>query len=96
MAKAYWIVTYRSEDDPKALAEYAKLAGPTVLSAGGRTVVHGMPAKSFEAGLDCRTIVVEFDSLAIAISTWNRRVYVDRGRFPLKLSSNLIMGPAVV
>ena len=33
MAKAYWIVTYRSEDDPKALAEYARLAGPTVLSA---------------------------------------------------------------
>jgi hypothetical protein len=27
---------------------------------------------------------------------WNRRVCVDRGRFALNLSSNLIMGPAVV
>ena len=75
MFKAYWIVTYRSEDDPKALAEYAKLAGPTVLSAGGRTFVRGMPAKTFEAGLDCRTIVVEFDSLATAISTYESPPY---------------------
>ena len=75
MAKAYWIVTYRSEDDPKALAEYAKLAGPTVLSAGGRSFVRGMPAKTFEAGLDRRTIVVEFDSLATAISTYESPPY---------------------
>ena len=47
MAKAYWIVTYHSEDDPKALAEYAKLAGPAILSAGGRNFVRGMPAKTF-------------------------------------------------
>ena len=54
----------------KALAEYAKLAGPAVLSAGGRNFVRGMPAKTFEAGLDRRTIVVEFDSLATAISAY--------------------------
>jgi hypothetical protein len=27
MPKAYWIATYRSINDPEALAEYAKLAG---------------------------------------------------------------------
>jgi uncharacterized protein (DUF1330 family) len=75
MAKAYWIVTYRSEDDPKALAEYAKLAGSAVLSAGGRNVVRGMPAKTFEAGLERRTIVVEFDSLATAISAYEGPAY---------------------
>ena len=70
MAKAYWIVTYHSEDDPKALAEYAKLAGPAILPAGGRNFVRGMPAKTFEAGLARRTVVVEFDSLAAAISAY--------------------------
>src|SRR5215472_6573314 len=75
MSKAYWIVIYRSEDDPKALAEYAKLAGPAVLSAGGRNFVRGMPAKTFEAGLNCRTIVVEFNSLANAISAYESPAY---------------------
>jgi uncharacterized protein (DUF1330 family) len=70
MAEAYWIVTYHSEDDPKALAEYAKPAGPAILSAGGRNFVRGLPAKIFEAGLAQRTAVVEFDSLAAAISAY--------------------------
>ena len=75
MAKAYWIVTYHSEDDPKALAEYAKLAGPAILLAGGRNLVRGMPAKIFEAGLARRTVVVGFDSLAAAISAYESPAY---------------------
>jgi uncharacterized protein (DUF1330 family) len=67
MAKAYWVVCYRSIRNPDALAAYAKLAGPAVQAAGGRYLVRGTPAKTYEGGLDQRTVVVEFDSLETAI-----------------------------
>ena len=66
MAKAYWVATYRSISNPDALAEYAKLAGPAILSGGGKFLVRGVPAKTYEAGLAQRTVVIEFDSVAAA------------------------------
>jgi uncharacterized protein (DUF1330 family) len=51
MAKAYWIVCYRSIKNPEALQGYAKLAGPAIQAAGGRFLVRGTPAKTYEAGL---------------------------------------------
>lgn len=68
MAKAYWIAFYRSIKNPDALAAYAKLAGPAIQAAGGRFIVRGMPAKVYEAGLNQRTVVIEFDSLEKAIA----------------------------
>lgn len=68
MAKAYWIAFYRSIKNPDALAAYAKLAGPAVQAAGGRFLARGMPAKVYEAGLNQRTVVIEFDSVQAAIS----------------------------
>ena len=68
MAKAYWIALYRSIKNPDALAAYAKLAGPAVSGAGGRFLVRGMPAKTYEAGLGQRTVMLEFDSVAQAIA----------------------------
>lgn len=68
MAKAYWIAFYRSIKNPDALAAYAKLAGPAVQAAGGRFLVRGMPAKVYEAGLNQRTVVIEFDSVQAAIA----------------------------
>ena len=68
MAKAYWIAFYRSIKNPAALAAYAKLAGPAVLAAGGRFLVRGTPAKTYEAGLAQRTVMIEFDSVAQAIA----------------------------
>jgi uncharacterized protein (DUF1330 family) len=68
MAKAYWIAFYRSIKNPDALAAYAKLAGPAILAAGGRFVVRGMPAKTYEAGLNQRTVMLEFDSVAQALA----------------------------
>lgn len=62
MAKAYWVATYRSISDPKALAAYAELAGPALQKAGGRILVRGEPVKTYEAGLKLRTVVLEFDS----------------------------------
>ena len=63
MAKAYWVATYRSISDPNALAAYAKVAGTALQKAGGRILVRGEPAKTYEAGLKMRTVVLEFDSV---------------------------------
>ena len=63
MAKAYWISTYRSVSDPDALAAYAVLAGPALTAAGGRFLARGMPAQTYEGGLQQRTVLIEFDSV---------------------------------
>jgi len=68
MAKAYWIAFYRTINDPEKLSAYAKLAGPALQAAGGRFLARGMPAKVYEAGLNQRTVVVEFDSVAQAVA----------------------------
>ena len=75
MAKAYWITTYRAINDPKAVAEYAKLAGPAISAAGGRFLVRGTPAKTLEAGLAQRTVVTEFDSVARAVAAYESPAY---------------------
>ena len=69
MAKAYWVVCYRSISDATAFAEYANLAGPAIRAGGGRYLIRGNPAKTYEGGIDQRTVVIEFDSLAEAIAT---------------------------
>ena len=68
MAKAYWVVCYRAIKNPDKLAAYAKLAGPAIQAAGGRFLVRGTPAKTYEGGLSQRTVVTEFESLAEAIA----------------------------
>jgi uncharacterized protein (DUF1330 family) len=75
MAKAYWIASYRSIKNPDALAAYAKLAGPAIHAAGGRFLVRGMPAKTYEAGLNQRTVMLEFDSVAQAIAAHDSPAY---------------------
>ena len=68
MAKAYWFSVYRSISNPAALAEYAKLAGPAITAGGGRFLARGTPAKTYEAGLDQRTVLIEFDSVEQAMA----------------------------
>ena len=69
MAKAYWITCYRSIKNPEALAAYAKLAAPAIQAAGGRFLVRSAtPAKIYEAGMNQRTVVTEFESVAKAIA----------------------------
>ena len=68
MAKGYWIATYRSIKNPDALAAYAKLAGPAIQAGGGRFLVRGTPVKTYEAGLDQRAVVIEFDSVQQAVA----------------------------
>ena len=63
MAKAYWVATYRSISNPAALAEYGKLAGPAITTAGGRFLARGTAAKAYEKGQTERVVVIEFDSV---------------------------------
>jgi uncharacterized protein (DUF1330 family) len=68
MAKAYWITAYRAVRDPQALAAYARLALPALEAAGGRFLVRGMPARVYEGGLEQRTVLIEFESVAQAVA----------------------------
>ena len=75
MAKAYWVAAYRSIKNPDALAAYAKLAGPAIQAAGGRFLIRGTPAKTYEAGLNQRVVVIEFDSVAQATTAHDSDAY---------------------
>ena len=75
MAKAYWVATYRSISNPDALAVYAKLAGPAIMAAGGRFVVRGNPAKTYESGLMQRVVIIEFDSVDKAVAAHDSEGY---------------------
>jgi uncharacterized protein (DUF1330 family) len=75
MAKAYLISFYRAVKDPDKLAAYAKLAGPAITGAGGRFLVRGMPVKTYEAGLNQRTVMIEFDSVAAAVAAHDGPAY---------------------
>jgi uncharacterized protein (DUF1330 family) len=75
MPKAYWVVTYRSVKNPEAWQAYAKLAAPAIQGAGGRFIVRNKPAKTYEAGLNERVVMVEFDSLDQALACHDTPAY---------------------
>jgi uncharacterized protein (DUF1330 family) len=68
MAKAYLILYYHSVSNDAALQEYAMLALPAIQGAGGRYLARGLPAQTYEAGLNQRTVLIEFDSVERAIA----------------------------
>jgi uncharacterized protein (DUF1330 family) len=75
MAKGYWIAVYRSIKNPAALQDYAKLAAPAIQSHGGRFLARGNPAKVYEAGINERSVVIEFDSVQQAIAAHDSAGY---------------------
>ncbi|GIH19699.1 DUF1330 domain-containing protein [Rugosimonospora africana] len=75
MAKGYWVTAYRSVSDPDKLAAYGALAGPAITAGGGRFLVRAPHATPHDAGLDQRTVVVEFDSLEAAKATHDSEAY---------------------
>jgi uncharacterized protein (DUF1330 family) len=75
MPKAYWVVTYRSVKNPEAWQAYAKLAGPALAAAGGRFLIRNKPAKTYEAGMNERVVLVEFDSLDQATAAHDTPAY---------------------
>jgi uncharacterized protein (DUF1330 family) len=75
MGKAYWVAAYRSVSNPEALAAYAKLAGPAIIASGGRILARGVPALVYEAGLQERTVLIEFDSVEQARAAHDSPAY---------------------
>ena len=69
MKKGYWVVAYRSISNEEAVKAYGALAVPAVQSFGGRFLtMSSSQVQAREAGLQQRTVIVEFDSYDIALA----------------------------
>ena len=68
MAKGYWINFFRKIKDPQKVEAYRQLAGPVMEASGAKFLVRGDPKKVYEAGLELRTVVIEFESVEKAIA----------------------------
>jgi uncharacterized protein (DUF1330 family) len=76
MKKGYWVVAYRSISDESALKAYGALAVPAVQSFGGRLLTGSTSqVQAHEAGLQLRTVIVEFDSYDIALAAHESEAY---------------------
>ena len=76
MKKGYWVVVYRSISDESAAKAYGALALPAVESFGGRFLTRSTSQiQTHEAGLQLRTILVEFDSYDIALAAHESAAY---------------------
>ena len=75
MSKAYWVTTYRAVKDAEKVAAYAKLAGPALMSAGGRFLARGDPSMVYELGVKGRTVVIEFESVEQAVAAHDSPAY---------------------
>lgn len=75
MSKGYWVCAYRKVNDPETLKAYSALATPVITDAGGRFVVRGMADEVHQEGIKERIVVVEFESLAKAVATYESDAY---------------------
>jgi uncharacterized protein (DUF1330 family) len=75
MPKGYWLTFYRSLPSAALLTAYGKLAVPAIQAGGGRFLARGTPARTYEAGVQQRVTVIEFDSLAQAVATYEGADY---------------------
>ena len=76
MKKGYWAVAYRSISNESAVKAYAALAVPAIQSFGGRFLTGSTSqVQAYEAGLQQRTVIVEFDSYDIALAARKGEAY---------------------
>ena len=75
MPKAYWVTAYRSISNPDGLRAYSELAGPAIQAGGGRFIARGVAAKAYEAGIEQRVVVIEFDSIEQAVAAHDSPAY---------------------
>jgi len=76
MKKGYWVVAYRSISDESATKAYGVLAVPAFESFGGRPLVRASTnIHPHEAGLQQRTVIVEFNSYEIALAAYESEAY---------------------
>jgi uncharacterized protein (DUF1330 family) len=76
MKKGYWVIAYREISDDSALKAYADLALPAVQASGGRFLTRLTSlVQAHEAGMELRTVLVEFDSYDIALAAHESEPY---------------------
>jgi uncharacterized protein (DUF1330 family) len=76
MKKGYWVVAYKSISDESAVKAYAALAVPALESFGGRFLTMSTSQiQVHEAGLQQRTVLVEFDSFDTAAAAHESEAY---------------------
>ena len=76
MKKGYWVVAYRSISDEPAVKADGPLAIPAVEAFGGRFLTSSTSRiQSHEAGLQLRTLLVEFDSYEPALPARESEAY---------------------
>jgi len=74
--KGYWVVVYRSDSDESAIKAYGALAVLAVESFGGRFLTRSTSQiQAYEAGLEQRTVLVEFDSFDRALAARKSAAY---------------------
>lgn len=75
MKTAFWVIAWRSVSDESAVERYAATARAAIQTLGGRILARGMPAKTYEAGVSSRLVIIEFESLERAISAYESPEY---------------------
>ena len=76
MPKAYWVICHRSTKSLEKFAAFTKLAYPAIQAAGGRFLVRtSSVAKTYESGVNDRTVVIEFENLAKALAAYDTPDY---------------------
>jgi uncharacterized protein (DUF1330 family) len=74
--KGYWVVAYRSISDESAVKAYGALAVPALQALGARFLTRSTSqVQAHEAGLEERTIIVEFDSYETALAARSSEAY---------------------
>ena len=77
MPKGYMVVTYRQIADEATMQAYANLAVPALLALGARFLVRapGHEVDAREAGMQERTVIIEFPSKAAAMAAYDSEAY---------------------
>ena len=76
MPKAYWVICHRSTRSPEKFAAFTKLAYPAIHAAGGKFLVRtSSVARTYESGINDRTVVIEFENMAKAVAAYDTPDY---------------------
>jgi uncharacterized protein (DUF1330 family) len=67
--KGYWVVCYKSIDNPAVFSEYQRLARIALDASGG------LPAKVHEAGINQTVVIAEFETLEKALMAYETDLY---------------------
>jgi|SRR5271168_2345667 uncharacterized protein (DUF1330 family) len=73
--KGYWVVCYKSIDNPAVFSEYQRLARIALDASGGHVIVGGLPAKVHEAGINQTVVIAEFETLEKALMAYETDLY---------------------